>query len=147
MPLRLYLDNCCIHRPADDRAQLRVAVEITAVLSLVDAISSGSIELISSDILHWEAANSHDPLKQSYARGILDMATIQVKVDAGIVREASKLSASGLHAIDALHLACAAAGRADFLCTCDDQLIKRAAVLELGRLKVVSPLRLIEEYL
>jgi predicted nucleic acid-binding protein len=48
-------------------------------------------------------------------------------------------------ALDALHLASAEAGQADYLCTCDDRFLRRARTL--GRLatRVVSPLELIGE--
>ena len=42
--------------------------------------------------------------------------------------------------LDALHLA-----EADFFCTCDDRLLKRARAAHTGQTRVVSPLELVME--
>jgi predicted nucleic acid-binding protein len=47
--------------------------------------------------------------------------------------------------LDALHLASAVEAKADFFCTCDDRLLKRAREAETGRTRVVSPPELVTE--
>ena len=47
--------------------------------------------------------------------------------------------------LDALHLASAVEADADFFCTCDDRLLKRARGTQTGRTRVVSPLDLVTE--
>ena len=51
----------------------------------------------------------------------------------------------GLKPLDALHLAFAVAAKADYFCTCDDRLLKRAKAVHNGPPKVVNPLELIQE--
>jgi hypothetical protein len=46
----IYLDMCSIHRPLDDKSQVRILVESEAVLSIVALCESGRAELsIKSD--------------------------------------------------------------------------------------------------
>jgi len=51
----------------------------------------------------------------------------------------------GIKPLDALHLACAESAQVDYLCTCDDQFLRRAKEVADIRVRVVSPLELIEE--
>ena len=46
---------------------------------------------------------------------------------------------------DALHLASAEEAEADYLCTCDDQFLRRGKAVQDTQVRVVSPVRLIEE--
>ena len=54
-----------------------------------------------------------------------------------------KLSASGLKPLDALHLAFTSASKADYFCTCDDKLLKKAKGFEGIDTKMVSPTELV----
>jgi len=40
---------CSIHRPLDDKAQLRILVESEAVLGIIALCESGQADLVSSD--------------------------------------------------------------------------------------------------
>ncbi|HET6762330.1 MAG TPA: PIN domain-containing protein, partial [Longimicrobiaceae bacterium] len=51
----------------------------------------------------------------------------------------------GIKPLDALHLASAVEGGADFFCTCDDKLMKRARDVDTLGTRVVSPQQLITE--
>lgn len=46
---------------------------------------------------------------------------------------------------DALHLAVAEAAQADYFCTCDDRLLRKAKQIADLKVKTLSPLELIEE--
>jgi len=52
----------------------------------------------------------------------------------------------GVKPLDAVHLALAeAASKADYFCTCDDQLARKARRIRDLQVKVISPLDLIQE--
>ncbi len=55
------------------------------------------------------------------------------------------LNQAGFKPLDALHFACAVESGADYFCTCDDRLLKRARAAHSGPPKVVSPLERIAE--
>lgn len=50
---------------------------------------------------------------------------VSKKVDEQIQQEAQDLCQSGLHWFDALHIACAKKGEAQFFITCDKQIQKK----------------------
>ena len=51
----------------------------------------------------------------------------------------------GVKPLDALHLALAEAGSVDYFCTCDDQLLRQIKRMQELRMKVMSPVELIQE--
>ena len=63
-----------------------------------------------------------------------------VRLSAAIEERAHVFHKGGLRPLDALHLACAVEAAADYFCTCDDRLLKRAKAIHTGPPKVVNPL-------
>lgn len=143
--MRVYLDCCSLQRPLDDRGQPRINVEAEAVLTILTLVESSDLELLSSDVLEFEVANTPDLQRQSRARDLLKLARQVVRVTDEIETQADTLVQSGIKPIDALHLATASATKADYFCTCDDQLLKKAKKMKTLETKVVSPLELIAE--
>jgi len=143
--MRIYLDACCLQRPLDDRGQPRVNVEAEAVLTILALVESGDLELLSSEVLEYEIATSPDLHRQARVRDMLKLASQVVKVTNEIEAQADALVKAGIKPIDALHLATASETKADFFCTCDDQLLKKGKKLKTLETKVVSPLELIAE--
>ena len=45
--MRVYLDTCSLQRPLDDKSQLRIRLEAEAILSVLDLIKAGQLELVS----------------------------------------------------------------------------------------------------
>jgi predicted nucleic acid-binding protein len=141
----IYLDMCSIHRPLDDKSQVRIWLESEAVLGIIALCDSGDIEMISSDALEYETARNPDPMRKSYARDVLRRAQRFARLSEDVEKLAGVLNQAGLKPLDALHLACAVDSGADYFCTCDDRLLKRARAVHSGPPKVVSPLELIAE--
>jgi predicted nucleic acid-binding protein len=76
---------------------------------------------------------------------VLSTATLHVQLTEEVEQRARELQALGFKPLDAAHLACAEAAHADFFCTCDDRLLKRAKALIGPGTRVVSPIELTEE--
>ena len=57
---------------------------------------------------------------------MLKLAIETVEVTAAVERRGAELAAMGFQAMDALHVACAEAGKATVLLTTDDDLLRRA---------------------
>jgi len=72
-------------------------------------------------------------------------ATTYVDITKQIEKRSRELIEQGIKPIDALHLASAESAKADYFCTCDDRLLKRAKSMETLRTNVVSPTELILE--
>ena len=51
----------------------------------------------------------------------------------------------GIKPLDALHLALAETGSADYFCSCDDRLLQNAKKVEDLMVKVVNPVELVQE--
>lgn len=101
--------------------------------------------LVASDALTYEAARNPHPARRSHAEAVLTAAAARQPLTAAVEARADDLVAAGLRPLDALHLASAEAAGADYLCTCDDQLLRRGRVLPVPPLRVVSPVELTSE--
>jgi predicted nucleic acid-binding protein len=76
---------------------------------------------------------------------MLALAIETLKLTDEIEKLADTFVEAGVKPIDAPHLALASTAKADYFCTCDDKLLKKAKKLKDLETKVVSPLQLIAE--
>ena len=141
----VYLDTCTLHRPLDDKSSLRIALESEAILGLLAMCEAGLLEMLSSEALLFEIKRNPDAAKQDYVLQTPQAARSVVILEPSVEERARELSAAGIKPLDALHLASAEAGHADYLCTCDDRFLKRARSLGEFKTRVVSPIELIGE--
>ena len=143
--MRIYLDICAIQRPLDTPDQIRVVLEAEAVLGLLALGESEQLELVSSEALIYENEQNPLPVRQEHARTVLAKAKSIVRLSTEAKAGANYLVEAGLKPLDALHLALAEEGKAEYFCTCDDQLLRKARPMADLRLKMVSPLELVQE--
>jgi hypothetical protein len=143
--MRIYLDMCCLQRPLDDKAQLRVRLEAEAVLGVIAFCESGQAELVSSIALEFEAGRNPHPVRKAHALGIIGEASHVVRLSPDVEQRARTPIQNGLKPLDALHLSCAVEANADYSCTRDDRLLTRARAAHTGPPNVVSPLELVSE--
>lgn len=142
---KVYLDNCALQRPLDDKIQTRVRLEAEAVLGILEMCTAGKVELISSEVLEFEVAKNSITTRRDYADSALAFAVRSVQINDSIERRASELVSHGIKPIDALHLASAEEAEADYFCTCDNPLLKKARASKGFKVEIVTPLELIEE--
>ena len=124
--MRVYLDNCAFNRPFDDQLQIRIRLESDAKLYLQAKIKQHQIDLIWSYILDFE--NEQNPFEERQ-RAIAKWkvrAVIDIEETSSLLATADTLVQIGLSAKDALHVACAIEGQADYFVTTDDKLIKNS---------------------
>ncbi len=143
--MNVYLDTCSLQRPLDDQTQMRIRLEAEAVLGIIALVENGGLELVSSEVLLFETRRNVDTTRREFAMEVLAKANHIVQVDNDVQTRAKELNAKGIMALDALHLAAAEAGQADYFCTCDDKLLKKAKRLCSPTIKAVSPIELLEE--
>ena len=141
----VYLDTCAVQRPLDDRDQLRVRVEADILLGIIAAIEVGELDLASSDVLRFETENNPLAARRDYARSILALANVDTASTPEVAVRARRYEQAGLKPLDAVHLASAVVVGADFFCTVDDNLLRKARAANTGTIRVVSPLELISE--
>lgn len=145
--MRIYLDNCSLQRPLDDQAQPRIEQETEAVIEILLLCETGNLTLISSEVLQTEIDAIFDLERRETSLEILRIAQENVLTDSKIKRRTQEFVEFGIKPLDALHLASAEAGQADYFCTCDDKLLKKAKSQNDLKIKAVSPLELIREIL
>ena len=143
--MKLYLDTCSLQRPLDDRAQLRIRLEAEAILSALDLVKAGQLELIASDVLDYEIGRNPHPTRREFGEETMAGVQHYIRLSGEIIRRAEEVNRAGIATLDSLHLAAAEAAEADWFCTCDDTFLKKARRLAKGRTRVVSPLELAEE--
>jgi predicted nucleic acid-binding protein len=134
-----------LQRPLDDQSQIRVRLETEAVLAIISLCESGEWEMISSEALLFEVNRNTNTSRKEIALGVLQTAKSTIALDQEIKDRAAELVKDGVKPLDALHLASAEKAQVDFFCTCDDKLIKKAKVLCESKLKIRSPIQLVEE--
>jgi predicted nucleic acid-binding protein len=143
--MRIYFDTCSLQRSLDDKSQLRVALEAEAVLGVLSLCEEGKHSFCSSDILQLENDRNPQAKRKEFTLGILERASEVIEIDDEIGMRAKELEKRGFKAFDAVHVACAEAGKVDYLCTCDDRLLKKAPRQTDLTVKLVSPLELAQE--
>ena len=114
-------------------------------MGILSLCEQGAAELISSDALLFEARRNPNPARKEYALVALSRAKQFIALNAKIEQRAVDLNNSGFGPLDALHLASAEESPADFFCTCDDRLLKRAKSFPGLKIRVMSPIELAEE--
>nr|VFJ66846.1 MAG: hypothetical protein BECKFW1821C_GA0114237_101082 [Candidatus Kentron sp. FW] len=89
----IYLDNCCIQRPLDDRSQSRINLEAKAIEAVLELIESGAIRLLSSQVNEVEIRNTPDSERgrRIFAMGIVSLADTIATVSRAAYERAEKI--------------------------------------------------------
>ncbi len=124
---------------------MHIALEAEAVLGVLAKCEIGTLTLVSSEVLSLEVDRNQQPQKKAYVSSILEKAQIVITVNDEIEQRAKVLEERGFKAFDALHIASAESGGVDYLCTCDDRVLKKARQQTDLSVKIVSPLELANE--
>jgi predicted nucleic acid-binding protein len=143
--VKVYLDSCAIQRPLDTPNQVRIALEAEAVLGILSLCDAGLVELVSSEALVYEAEQNPLLIRREHSYFVLAKARTTINVTASVKERASQFLQHGITPLDAVHLALAEASQADYFCTCDDQLARKARRIDDLQVKAVSSLDLIQE--
>ena len=135
--MRVYLDNCALNRPFDDQSQIRIRLEAEAKLHIQDKIKKRGVELIWSYILDIE--NDQNPFeeKRHAIERWKSLAIVDIEESMGLIEKARQIVAIGIKAKDALQVASAIAGKADYFITTDDKLLKKLSASQ--EVKAANP--------
>ncbi|MDH5721681.1 MAG: PIN domain protein [Spirochaetia bacterium] len=139
--MKIYLDNCCFNRPYDEPSHETIILETHAKISIQKIIKEGKIDLIWSFILEFE--NNENPYEDQYL-AILDWKNIAGRIisPSEIIRDRAKtFIKTGIKPKDSLHISCAIEGKADYLVTTDQKLIKKCG--HMTEIKILNPIDLI----
>ncbi len=151
---RVYLDTNIYCRPLDDQKDKRIRTEAQAFLEIVGAVEMGKIAVVSSDYVKFEIEQILDLQKRKDIRGFeRALSKTNVKSNRKLIVLAQEfISVCRLGSLDALHIASASVGSAEYFLTCDDQVTDRAPFIEkLAKtrgynIKVRNPINYLEEF-
>ena len=125
--------------------QPRIRVETEAVFSLLASVQSGEISMLGAEALEYEVGCIPDGARQAEVMASLSLASERLEVSAAVESLALSFEREGVAVMDAIHLALASAARADFFCTCDDKLLRKAQAVIGLECRAISLLGLVPE--
>jgi predicted nucleic acid-binding protein len=143
--VKIYLDLCAIQRPLDTPNHIRIVLESEAVLGILALCDAEQVELLSSEALLYEGDQSSLPVRKEHTLAVLAKAKGVLKVNEKERARAAEIMAVGIKPLDALHIALAESGNADYFCTCDDKLLQNAKKVKNITVKVINPVDLVQE--
>ncbi|TAH51775.1 MAG: PIN domain-containing protein [Chloroflexota bacterium] len=143
--MKIYLDLCAIQRPLDTSNQIRIILESEAVLGIITFCDIGQAELLSSEALLYEGEQSSLPVRKEHTLSVLAKAKSVLDVTEKEKSRAAEIMQVGVKPLDALHIALAESGSADYFCTCDDKLMRNIKKVKDLAVKVVNPVDLVQE--
>ena len=120
---------------------MRIKLETEAKLFVQEKILIGKLQLIWSHILEYE--NIQNPFIER-RNAIIEwkkIAAEKIEGTKSVVARASEFTRNGVKSKDALHIACAIEGKAEYFLTTDDKLLKKLA--ETKELIVINPVNFI----
>lgn len=143
----IYLDVCCWNRPFDDQSQNRVRLEAEAVLSILEMVGEGKLDVAGSSVVDDELSQMPDDERREKVELLLTLASSHIPLTAAIERRAVELQKWNIAPLDALHLASAESAHVDCFLTTDDALLRKALREKCGlKVKIENPARwLIEQ--
>ena len=145
---KIYMDVCCWNRPFDDQTQTRVHLEAEAVLAVVSEIERGDLQLLHSEVVDLEIANTPALELRQRLQVLIPRQHRYVRCEQKVSARAEELERRGFAGIDALHLACAESAGADVFLTTDDRLLRLAVRhADFLRVRVANPLAWMQDRL
>jgi len=123
--MRIYLDNCAFNRPFDDQSAIRIRLEAEAKLYVQALIKVGSLELIWSYILDFENAQNPFTERRMAILHWKNLASTVVEESPALLETARQFLAVGIKPKDALHVAAAIIGKAEYFLSTDDRLLQK----------------------
>lgn len=150
---RIYLDTNIYCRPLDCQEDRRIHAETEAILKIVNSFEHDEIVIVTSDYVEFEIGRIQDALKKKDIRGFeKTLSRANVSGSKLLTTLANRFVAQcSLGALDALHVAAACLGKADFLLTCDEEItdtvvcVEKLAAREGYKLKVRNPINYVKE--
>jgi predicted nucleic acid-binding protein len=145
--LRVYCDNCIYNRPFDDhQTQEKIFIEAMAFYIVLKWIENGEIESIISDALIYENEKIIDFERKLRIKSYFSLSKYHVELADSIIERAKEIISLGFKSIDALHIAMAESGKADFFITCDDAILKKSRGLhDRLQVKIIGILEFLSE--
>lgn len=123
---KIYMDVCCLNRPLDDSLQDRIRLEAEAILLIYRKCRISEWQLINSEIIELEIAQTKDIQRRSQLQLAISIAQEKLLLKDSVKQRVIERPQIGFKSFDAAHIASAEDGSVDVFLTTDDRLLKRA---------------------
>ena len=139
--ISVYLDNCCYNRPYDDQEQPKVQLETQAKLHIQNMITDKKLNLVYSYVSEYENSNNPNVKNRSSISQFFSNAVVYVDYTHKdeIQSEMNEITKTGVKEMDALQVASAIIGKADYFLTTDKRLLKYST----EKIKIMNPIEFI----
>ncbi len=139
--ISVYLDNCCYNRPYDDQEQPKVQLETQAKLHIQNMIADKKLNLVYSYVSEYENSNNPNVKNRSSISQFFSNAVVYVDYTHKdeIQSEMNEIIKTGIKEMDALQVASAIIGKADYFLTTDKRLLKYST----EKIKIMNPIEFI----
>ena len=141
--MRIYLDNCCLNRPFDDKENINIKLESIAKLYIQNMIKEGKLELAWSYLLELENDENPYPDKRISIAKWKDISFITVEESEELLVKAEEFLKFGIKPKDAIHIACAIYSGCDYFLTTDKGILKKA--ISVSDLQILGPLEFLNQ--
>lgn len=128
---RVYLDVCVLCRPFDDQQQMRIRLETSAAELILTHLQVNRRQLIFSSVHQVEIAAIRNTEERQQLLLLLEQVGTAAHCNLALARQrAQELTAQGMGAADAAHVAFAEQTLADFV-SVDSRLLKQCQRLKI----------------
>jgi hypothetical protein len=124
--LHIYMDCCCLNRPADDQTQDKIRIESDTIKAVLTKCYYGPWVLVGSDALEFEIINTPDLNKRTKALDLYRIKKEVIALNDEIQERALEIQRYGIKSLDSLHFASAEYRGVDVLLTVDKDFIRYA---------------------
>ncbi len=136
--ISVYLDNCCYNRPYDDQDQPKVQLETQAKMYIQKMITDKKLYLVYSFVSEFENSKNPNKNNSKSISNFFKNAVVYVDIThkSDIRSEAAEIIKTGVKEMDAMQVASAIAGKADYFLTTDKRLLKYST----DKIKMMNPI-------
>ncbi len=122
LPL-VYLDTNVYSRPFDDQTQSEIHSEANSLLEILSAVRAKQFQLLCSDILSFEVANILSAEKRTKIEDYLQLCTNHFENSPIVLTLGKEVEKNcQVRPRDALHIASAILGQANYFLSCDKRI-------------------------
>lgn len=136
---KLYLDMNIYNRPFDDQSQVRIRLETIATYAILKTIKERRYSLLWSFMLEFENSLNPDEDIKVEIQMTSSLALELINMTEDILITAKSLESKGIKPRDAIHIACAIKGDADYFLTCDDKLTRKSQLIK-DKIIIMNPI-------
>jgi len=121
----VYLDTNVYSRPFDDQTQADIQAEANAFIEIMAEVKKGRLMLLCSDILEFEVNNILSAEKCAKVCEYLSLCAEHIDNTEALLTVGKHIQSDcSIRARDALHVASAMVGNAEYFLSCDKHVIK-----------------------